>query len=107
MGHDSFECFDSANFAFTQSESDEIPTRHATAFTKLPISAEQLSVVAKGNLWGNFRISQSSAVGSDVEVSADIYYEQMEDMREVALCLLHPGENKWGFGIFVSCPSLS
>lgn len=95
------QCLDSINLTTTAIPlGDGSPYRAHTSIS-LPIFAEELSFVARGDLSrGTFQISQSLDVGSEAIVDVTVLYHQPEVLNNATMCRLHSSEGKWGFGIF-------
>ena len=99
------ECFDNINWtAINLPDSETSGLLHAHAFVNLPLNAtKELSFLNQGNMTrGAFRISQNGASDSNVAVGIQAYYRDPEQFKKARVCRLHPAEDKWGLGIYVS-----
>ncbi|PIL33801.1 hypothetical protein GSI_04426 [Ganoderma sinense ZZ0214-1] len=78
----------------------EFPYR-AHAQLSLPVAADELSFIAEGlHAHGSIDISQTADAGENAVVDVEVEYRQPEALDAATVCHTHPGDNKYGLGIF-------
>ena len=99
------DCFDNINWTTIDLPDSQTTGRfHAHAFINLPLKAtKELSFLSPGNMTrGAFRVSQNGASDSNLAIGIQAYYRDPKELTEARVCRLHPAEDKWGLGVFVS-----
>lgn len=99
------DCFDNINWTTIDLPDSQTAGRfHAHAFINLPLNAtKELSFLSPGNMTrGAFRVSQNGASDSNLAIGIQAYYRDPKELTEARVCRLHPAEDKWGLGVFVS-----
>lgn len=99
------DCFDNINWTTIDlPDTQTTGLLHAHAFVQLPLNAtRELSFLSQGNMThGGFRVLQNGASDSNAAVGIQAYYRDPKELTKARVCRLHPAQDKWGLGIFVS-----
>lgn len=96
------QCADRVNW--TKSDSVYPHDYHAGTSFSIPVTAAELAFVSEGALQsGRFEIAQDLESGSKTAtIDLHVTYRVEDALDEATVCRLHPDDETWGLGIFVS-----